>query len=79
MKYPDCNWGCATGSTSGFFVFDPDNTDGWMWAMSQGLPATHCEDREKDPFAYHYYFKQLLQATGRDAHPGYSKEDPLWS
>jgi hypothetical protein len=39
MKYPGCNWGCATGSASGFFVVDPDDIEGWMWTMGKGLPT----------------------------------------
>ena len=75
MKYPGCNWGCATGSKSGFFVVDPDNIDGWMWAMSQGLPATHTVKTGKDDhFAYHYYFKQpagmRIRNSQKKIHPG---------
>jgi Bifunctional DNA primase/polymerase, N-terminal len=58
MKYPNCNWGCATGSKSGLFVVDTDNCDGWLWAMSKGLPPTHTVKTGKDDnYAYHYYFK----------------------
>ena len=74
MKYPGCNWGCATGSTSGFFVVDPDDIEGWMWTIGKGLPTTHAVKTGKNDFAYHYYFKQpagmRVRNSQKKIHPG---------
>lgn len=74
-RHRGCNWGCATGAKSGFFVLDTDNADGWMWAMGKGLPATRTVKTGKDdPFAYHYYFKMpegmRIKTSGGELAPG---------
>jgi hypothetical protein len=75
MKYPNSSWGCATGSKSGFFAVDTDDMDGWLWAMSKGLPETHNVKTGKDvPYAYHYYFKQpagiVIKNSQKKIHSG---------
>lgn len=55
---PGCNWGCATGAKSGFFVVDTDSFDGWLWFMGKGLPATYTvKTGNPDPYRLQYYFK----------------------
>lgn len=58
QRWPGCNWGCATGAKSGFFVVDTDSFDGWLWFMAQGLPATYTvKTGNPDPYRLQYYFR----------------------
>lgn len=56
-RWNGCNWGAVTGSDGGFFVIDTDTFDGWLWFMSQELPATYTvKTGNPDPYRMQYYF-----------------------
>jgi Bifunctional DNA primase/polymerase, N-terminal/Family of unknown function (DUF5906) len=60
MRYPGCNWGCATGKRSGFFGIDLDNADGLLWAAVNNLPMMgyQVKSGKNSVFAAHFYFRQ---------------------
>src|ERR1700744_2892031 len=60
QRWPDCNWGLATGNRSGVFVLDTDSPSGWQWANDNGLTKTRCVKRgsSKKDKAFHYIFLQ---------------------
>jgi Bifunctional DNA primase/polymerase, N-terminal/Family of unknown function (DUF5906) len=58
QRWPDCNWGIATGSTSGVFVVDTDGFEAWLFLAGKGVAETFTvKTGNPDNYRLQYYFR----------------------